>query len=92
MRPKPEHIRGTHYPAVSEKEAKQVKNDIMKYVKYVLLANRDKEQYELPWQQLLKPEVLGFPFEFLRPDEDKRVTKGSQILEAAAVANADRTA
>ena len=58
----------------------------MKYVKYVTLANRDKEKYELPWQELLKPAALGFPFEFIRPDEDKRVTKGSQILEAAAVA------
>ena len=58
----------------------------MIFIKYNLLAGHDMDKYNLTWPQLMQPEVWGFPFEFLRPEVNARLTGGSQILEAAAAA------
>ena len=59
----------------------------MRHIKWYFLAGQDPVKYELPLQELLRPEVLGFPFEHIQTGEDRRVIEGSQILETAAAAS-----
>ena len=60
-----------------------MRTEIMEYAKYQI-SGCDREKYALPWVELMRPDTLGYPFEFLRKPDDRRLSRGSQILEEAA--------